>query len=85
MQLRKWSTVSQAVLAKCSQQVEGSDYGYSPLFSICAGTTVSSLGLPQYKKDMDVLEKAHWRAIEMMSGLEHMVYKLRLRARFILS
>jgi len=34
---------------------------------------VSSLGLLQYKKDMGILKKAHWRTIEMLSGLEHTV------------
>lgn len=41
---------------------------------------MSSLGLLQYKKDARILEKTHWRVIEMMSGLEHVVYEVKLRS-----
>ena len=33
---------------------------------------------PQYKRDLDILERVPWRAIKMMKGLEHF-YEERLR------
>ena len=34
---------------------------------------------PQHKKDMELLEQVHRRAIKMTRGLEHLPYKDRLR------
>ena len=34
---------------------------------------------PQLKKDMDVLERVHRRAMKMVRGLEYLSYKDRLR------
>ena len=34
---------------------------------------------PQYKRDMDILERVQQRAIKVMKGLEHLSYEERLR------
>jgi len=34
---------------------------------------------PQFKKDEELLERAQWRAMRMMRGLEHLSYEERLR------
>ena len=34
---------------------------------------------PQLKKNRELLERAQWRATEMMRGLEHLLYEERLR------
>ena len=34
---------------------------------------------PQYKKDMDLLERVQRRAIKMMRGLEHLFYEEKVR------
>ena len=34
---------------------------------------------PQFKKDGELLERVHWRAMRRMRGLEHLSYKERLR------
>ena len=39
---------------------------------------------PQYKRDMDILERVQQRATKMMKGLEHLSYNERLRAEFSL-
>lgn len=39
----------------------------------------SASGASQYKRDMDILEKVQWRAMEMIKGLEHMWYEEKLR------
>ena len=38
---------------------------------------------PQHRKDVDIVEQVHQRAIEMLRGLEHMMYKERLRDVFV--
>lgn len=34
---------------------------------------------PQYKKDMEILEKNQFKATKMIRGLEHLFYEERLR------
>ena len=34
---------------------------------------------PQFQKGSKLQEKVHWRAIKMISGLEHLPYEERLR------
>ena len=34
---------------------------------------------PQYKRDMDILDRVQQRATEMIKGLEHLSYEERLR------
>ena len=34
---------------------------------------------PQYKRNMDVLERVHRRTMKMMKGLEHLSYEERQR------
>ncbi|KAK4816314.1 hypothetical protein QYF61_014998 [Mycteria americana] len=40
---------------------------------------------PQYKRDMDILERVQQRATRMMKGLEHLSYEERLRELALLS
>ena len=42
-------------------------------------STVSSSGLPISKKDRELVKRVQWRATKMMRGLEHLLYKERLR------
>ncbi|KAJ7416717.1 hypothetical protein WISP_69335 [Willisornis vidua] len=37
------------------------------------------LWTPQYKRDMELLEKIQWRATKIIRGLEHLFYEERLR------
>ncbi|KAK4828576.1 hypothetical protein QYF61_027666 [Mycteria americana] len=64
---------------ECCQQVEGGDP--SPLFNI--GETYLEYCVqcwaPQYKRDVDILERIQQRAMKMMNGLEHLSYEEKLR------
>ena len=46
---------------------------------------MSSSGLLHLKKDRELLERAQWRAAEMLRGFEHLPYEDWLRALGLLS
>ena len=62
---------------KCNQQVKRDDS--APLLCSHETPTMSSSGIPQCKKDTELLEQIQRRAMKMTRGLEHLSYKDRLR------
>jgi len=53
-----------------------------PLYSTPVRTRLEhcvQLWVPQYKKDMDLLEQVQRRATKMIGGREHLFYEVRLR------
>ncbi|GAB0207783.1 hypothetical protein GRJ2_003244000 [Grus japonensis] len=65
---------------KCDQQVEGGD----SVSLYCShetppGVLHPALWGPQYRRDMELLERVQRRATKMIGGLEHLSYEDRLR------
>ena len=68
--------ISKQLSVKC---VAGNDYFPLLEYIKCKKYLVSEFAHPQYRKDMDLLERVQRRATKMIRGLEHFSYEERLR------